>query len=98
MHGSVEYLISGVLAGTYTPGSTGADGGTGVGAIITLSATGTLTVDSGPDPLQVNDRVLIAGGVTAYAGASSIVNGIYVVTNNGAGAQNIVFTLSLIHI
>ena len=92
VHGSVEYLISGVLAGTYTPGSTGADGGTGVGATITLSATGTLTVDSGPDPLQVNDRVLIAGGVTAYAGASSIVNGIYVVTNNGAGAQNIVFT------
>jgi hypothetical protein len=92
VHGSVEYLIAGVLAGTYTAGSTGADGGTGVGATITLSATGTLTVDSGPDPLQVNDRVLVAGGVTAYAGASSIVNGIYVVTNNGAGAQNIVLT------
>ena len=39
VHGSVEFLIAGTIAGTYAAGTTGADGGTGVGATVKVSTT-----------------------------------------------------------
>jgi len=90
---SVEYAIRTTLPGTYAAGTTGADGGTGVGATITFTASGRITIDTGPDPLQTADRILVMGGTTNYGGTSSIANGLYVVTNNGASG-NVVLTRS----
>jgi hypothetical protein len=61
---------------TYTAGTTGADGGTGVGATLTPANNGALVIDNyTPD---INDRILIKNQSTATQ------NGIYVVTNTGS--------------
>jgi len=91
---SAEYLIAGTIAGTYTAGTTGVDGGTGVGATITYSSTGSTTIDTAASPLKLNDRVLVINGVTAYSGASSIVNGLYTVTTAGTSGVATVLTRS----
>jgi hypothetical protein len=82
-HASAVALIDSTIAGTYTAGTTGADGGTGVGAYITYTNTGVVTVDTTVTLAQY-DRVVVNGGVTADTGTASIANGIYVVTTAGA--------------
>lgn len=93
-HDAVVALISGTIAGTYTAGTTGADGGTGVGAYITYSSTGATTVDTTVTLAQY-DRVLVTGGVTADSGANSKVNGIYIVTTAGSTGVATVLTRAL---
>ena len=87
IHDAVVAATTGTIAGVYAAGSTTAnppgDGGTGVGATITYSATGVVTLDTSVT-LAAGDRVLVKDGVTAAAGASSIANGVYVVTTAGA--------------
>jgi hypothetical protein len=78
-HDAVQYATTGTLAATYSAGTTGGDGGTGVGATITFSSTGVQSIDGGSN-LALNDRVLVKNGVTAASGTSSIVNGLYYVT------------------
>ena len=65
---------------TYTAGTTGADGGTGVGATLTPANNGALVIDNyTPD---TNDRILVKNQSTQTQ------NGIYVVTATGsAGAK-----------
>ena len=87
VHDSVVAATTGTIAGVYAAGSTTTnppgDGGTGVGATITYSATGVVTLDTSVT-LAAGDRVLVKDGVTADTGASSKANGIYVVTTAGA--------------
>jgi hypothetical protein len=94
-HDAVQYATTGTIAGTYTAGSAGADGGTGVGATITYTSTGTTTIDSGASPLALNDRVLVKDGVTADAGTGSKANGIYYVTTAGATGVATILTRAL---
>ena len=64
---------------TYTAGSTGADGGTGVGATLTPANNGTLVIDNyTPD---TNDRILVKNQSTQTQ------NGIYVVTATGSAGS-----------
>jgi hypothetical protein len=63
------------LVGTYTPGSTGADGGAGVGATFAITATGALVIDG--VTLVLNDRVLLKNQTTGTQ------NGIYRVSTAG---------------
>jgi hypothetical protein len=97
IHDAVVAATTGTIAGVYAAGSTTAnppgDGGTGVGATITYSATGVVTLDTSVTLAQ-GDRVLVKDGVTAAAGASSIANGIYVVTTAGAVGTAAVLTRS----
>jgi len=97
IHDAVVAATTGTIAGVYAAGSTTAnppgDGGTGVGATITYSATGVVTLDTSVT-LAAGDRVLVKDGVTAAAGASSIANGIYVVTTAGAVGTAAVLTRS----
>ena len=93
-HDAVVALISGTIAGTYTAGTTGADGGTGVGAYITYTSTGTTTVDTTVTLAQY-DRVLVTGGVTADSGANSKANGIYIVSTAGSTGVATVLTRAL---
>ena len=95
IHDAVVAATTGTIAGVYAAGSTTAnppgDGGTGVGATITYSTTGVVTLDTSVT-LAAGDRVLVKDGVTAAAGASSIANGIYVVTTAGAVGTAAVLT------
>lgn len=95
-HDAVVAATTTTVAGTYTAGTTGADGGTGVGATITLTTTGLAAMgtafDSYAGTWAVGDRVLVKNGVTAASGSSSIVNGIYSVTTLGASGVAAVFT------
>jgi hypothetical protein len=97
IHDAVVAATTGTIAGVYAAGSTTAnppgDGGTGVGATITYSATGVVTLDTSVTLAQ-GDRVLVKDGVTAAAGASSIANGIYVVTTAGASGVAAILTRS----
>ena len=61
---------------TYTAGSAGADGGTGVGATLTPASNGILVIDN-VSPVAT-DRVLIKNQTTSSQ------NGIYVVTSAGS--------------
>jgi hypothetical protein len=100
IHDAVVAATTGTIAGVYAAGSTTAnppgDGGTGVGATITYSSTGVVTLDPGAGgvTLAAGDRVLVKDGVTAAAGASSIANGIYVVTTAGAVGTAAILTRS----
>ena len=67
------------LTGTYNNGSS-----SGVGATFTLSATGRLSIDGGN--VSTNDRILLKNQTTQFQ------NGIYVVTNQGAGGVAAVLT------
>jgi hypothetical protein len=97
IHDAVVAATTGTIAGVYAAGSTTAnppgDGGTGVGATITYSAAGVVTLDTSVT-LAAGDRVLVKDGVTAAAGVSSIANGIYVVTTAGAVGTAAVLTRS----
>lgn len=93
-HDAVQYATTTTIAGTYAAGSAGADGGTGVGATITYTSTGTTTIDGGSN-LALNDRVLVKDGVTADAGTGSKANGIYYVTTAGTTGVATVLTRAL---
>lgn len=65
---------------TYTAGSTGGDGGTGVGATLTPANNGALVIDN--VNIDANDRVLVKNQTDAKQ------NGIYIVTAaGGAGSK-----------
>ena len=78
-HTPVKYETPSALpANSYNNGSSG------VGATLTASANGTLTVD-GQNP-SVNDRILV------YQESNAAHNGIYTVTNTGSGSTQWVLT------
>jgi hypothetical protein len=91
-------LISGTIAGVYSGTTLTAnppgDGGYGLNATITYSATGTTTVDT-TVTLAQGDRVLVTGGVTADSGTTSKTNGIYVVTTAGTSGVATVLTRAI---
>jgi len=80
----VQVASTANIVGTYTAGSTGADGGTGVGATFTVTATGALVIDGYTTAL--NDRVLLKNQTTATQ------NGIYKVTTLGTTGVSAVLT------
>lgn len=87
-HDAVDAATTGTLAATYTDGSSDASGGLGVGAYITASANGFLSIDSvsttsSPIALTTGSRVLVKDGVTADSGTSSKANGIYYIAAAG---------------
>jgi hypothetical protein len=75
-----------LTSGVYAPGTTGADGGTGVGATYTANVNGTFTVDG--HTLSVGEKLLI------WKQTNAKVNGIYTVTNAGSPSTKWVFTRS----
>jgi hypothetical protein len=75
-----------LTSGVYAAGSTGADGGTGVGATYTANVNGTLSVDG--HTLSVGEKMLI------WKQTDAKVNGIYTVTNAGSGITKWVLTRS----
>jgi hypothetical protein len=83
-HDSVSCATTSALTGTYTAGTTGADGGTGVGATFTITATGALIIDGYTTVL--NDRVLVKNQSTQTQ------NGIYKVTTAGTSGVQAVLT------
>jgi len=84
IHGSVEVATTGALTATYTAGTTGTDSGTGVGATLTLTATGATVIDG--HTLVLNDRVLVKNQGTALQ------NGIYYVSTAGTSGVSTVLT------
>ena len=80
VHNGVSAATTANLVGTYTAGTTGADGGTGVGAYFKLTATGSLTLDTNY-VLALGDRVLVKNQSTQTQ------NGIYVVVSDGIGGS-----------
>lgn len=89
-HDSVVAATTAELAATYFAGTTGADGGSGVGAYITASANGFIALDtvstSSSPALAVGSRVLVKNGTTNQTGVSSRANGVYTVTSVGSGS------------
>lgn len=83
-HDSVQAATTSAVTGTYTAGSTGADGGTGVGAYFTVTATGAFVVDGYTTVL--NDRILLKNQ------SNAIQNGIYKVTTAGTSGVSAVLT------
>ena len=72
---------------SYTPGTTGADGGTGVGATLTPANNGVFVLDNyTPDQY---DRVLIKNQISATQ------NGIYVLTETGSVSTKWVLTRAI---
>ena len=72
------------IPGTYTPGSTGADGGAGVGATFAVTAEGVLEIDG--IEVVLGDRVLLKNQSTGSQ------NGIYRVTTAGTVSVAAVLT------
>jgi hypothetical protein len=72
------------LTGTYAAGSTGADGGTGVGATFTITASGVFILDGVTTAL--GDRILVKNQTTQTQ------NGVYTVTTAGAVGVSAVLT------
>jgi len=89
-HDSVVAATTAELAATYFSGTSGVDGGSGVGAYITASANGFIALDtvstSSSPALAVGSRVLVKNGTTGQTGLSSIANGIYTITSVGSGS------------
>jgi hypothetical protein len=85
-HDSVAVATTANLSATYTAGSAGADGGTGVGATLILAANGTLVIDEYTTLL--NDRILVKDQTDAKQ------NGLYKVTTAGAIGVAAVLTRS----
>jgi hypothetical protein len=75
-------LLGTPIPGVYAAGTTDLSGGTGIGAKITYSATGVVTIDG--VTLALNDRILVKDGTTALSGTNSVANGIYYVSTLGA--------------
>jgi len=85
-HDAVEVATTEVLTATYTAGTTDASGGTGIGAYITASSNGIISIDgidttTSPIALAVGSRVLVKNGVAAASGESSITNGVYYIAD-----------------
>jgi hypothetical protein len=76
-----------LTSGVYAAGSTGADGGTGVGATYTANVNGTFTVDG--HTLSAGQQILI------WKQTDAKVNGIYTVTNAGSAGTKWVLTRSV---
>jgi hypothetical protein len=83
-HSAVVAATTGNLTATYTAGSAGADGGTGVGATLTITATGAFILDGVTTAL--NDRILVKDQTTATQ------NGIYTITTAGTTGVSAVLT------
>ena len=86
VHDQVTAATTANLTATYTAGTTGADGGTGVGATLTITATGTTTIDG--RTLVLNDRVLVKNQTVGLQ------NGIYTVTVAGTTGVSTILTRS----
>jgi hypothetical protein len=78
-HDSVTVATTVTLPANYANGTADASGGLGIGATLTASANGTLTIDN--ILLTVNDRVLVKNQ------SSGLQNGIYTVTASGAAGS-----------
>lgn len=89
-HDSVVAATTAELAATYFAGTSGVDGGSGVGAYITASANGFIALDtvstSSSPALAVGSRILVKNGTTNQTGLSSRANGIYTITSVGSGS------------
>ena len=78
-HDAVLVATTATLPANYANGTTDQSGGLGIGATLTASANGTLTIDS--ILLNVNDRILVKNQT------SGLQNGIYTVTASGAAGS-----------
>lgn len=78
------------IPGVYAAGTTDLSGGTGIGAKITYSSTGVVTIDG--VTLALNDRILVKDGTTALSGINSVANGVYYVSTLGAVGTACVLT------
>ena len=85
-HGTVHAATTAPTAGVYAAGTTGADGGTGVGATITASANAALVVDG--------HTMLVGEQVLYWQNTDAKTNGIYTVTNAGSAVSKWVITRS----
>jgi hypothetical protein len=85
-HGTVHAATTAPTSGVYAAGTTGADGGTGVGATITAPANAALLVDG--VTLTVGQQVLY------WQNTDAKTNGLYTVTNAGSGSTKWVITRS----
>lgn len=84
VHDAALVATTANLVGTYAAGSTGADGGTGVGATFTITASGALVLDGVTTAL--GDRILVKDQTTQTQ------NGVYTVTTAGATGVSAVLT------
>ena len=83
-HDSVLVTTTTNLSATYTNGALDASTGSGIGALLTSTANGTLTIDT--VLVNVNDRILVKNQSTGLQ------NGIYTVTASGAAGASWVLT------
>ena len=83
-HASVSSASLSNLTGTYTPGTTGADGGNGVGATITAPSNGRGTVDG--VSFTTGNRFLVKNQTDAKQ------NGIYIITFQGDATHPYILT------
>ena len=84
VHGSARLATTANLVATYANGTASLDGGFGVGATLTITATGALTIDG--FAVAVNDRILVKNQTT------TLQNGIYTVTTAGTSGVSAVLT------
>ena len=85
-HDTIHAATTQATAGVYAAGTTGADGGTGVGATITAPANAALVIDG--HTMLVGERVLY------WYNTDARTNGIYTVTNAGSAGTKWVITRS----
>jgi len=83
-HEAVKAATTTNLSATYTAGTSDASGGLGIGAILTASSNGAISIDSYSAAL--NDRILVKNQTTATE------NGVYKVTTVGDGSTPWVLT------
>jgi hypothetical protein len=83
-HEAVKAATTANLSATYTAGTSDASGGLGIGAILTASSNGAISIDSYSAAL--NDRILVKNQTTATE------NGVYKVTTVGDGSTPWVLT------
>ena len=83
-HDAVLVTTTATLPANYANGTTDQSGGLGIGATLTASANGTLTIDN--VLLTVNDRVLVKNQT------HGIQNGIYYVSESGAAGSAWILT------
>lgn len=95
VHETCKYATTAQITGTYASGTADASGGLGIGATITFTATGVITLDSGAT-LALNDRILVKDGVSSGPATwvASYANGIYYVSTAGASGVACVLTRS----
>ena len=83
-HEAVKAATTSNLSATYTAGTSDASGGLGIGAILTASANGAISIDS--YSASANDRILVKNQTTQTQ------NGVYKVTTVGDGGTAWVLT------